>query len=238
MVRKTAKGSCRRCPWIEEIPSPADRSVVNPWQIEDASLAEIRDSQPAYAVAWPQVAPTGAPLLTQIEQLLGRNSEPDAAFFMDCWTAGRTAASESFLRRHGPEQPREHEIPPGTPFSWMPFMLTWVEDRDEATAPLRQPPAAGSSTVEGWHRDEERQRSAAANEPTTVSPTTLESACQVLGVSSRSTREQVRAAYRRMAGRYHPDRLAACDPREQKQASDRMASINDAYRLFCAALPE
>jgi DnaJ-class molecular chaperone len=63
-------------------------------------------------------------------------------------------------------------------------------------------------------------------------PLTLESARRLLGVGATSTQEQIRVAYRQMASRYHPDRLAQGAPSEQKLASDRMASINEAYHLL------
>jgi DnaJ family protein C protein 3 len=54
-------------------------------------------------------------------------------------------------------------------------------------------------------------------------------ACRLLGVNAGSTREQVRAAYRRMASQWHPDRRT---DEVGRVANERMAAINEAYRLL------
>ncbi len=64
-------------------------------------------------------------------------------------------------------------------------------------------------------------------------PLTFPAACRLLGVAATSTREQIKAAYRKMAGRYHPDRLETAGSVDPQLATDRMASINEAYRLLC-----
>jgi DnaJ-domain-containing protein 1 len=63
-------------------------------------------------------------------------------------------------------------------------------------------------------------------------PLTLEGARQLLAVASTSTREQIKTAYRRMASRYHPDRLVSGTEKERQLGTDRMAAINEAYRLL------
>lgn len=54
----------------------------------------------------------------------------------------------------------------------------------------------------------------------------------VLGVTSASSEEEVKAAYRRLAAEHHPDRLVAEGlPQEFVDiANDKMAAINEAYR--------
>jgi DnaJ-class molecular chaperone len=68
-----------------------------------------------------------------------------------------------------------------------------------------------------------------------VSQTPPQRARLLLGVAATSTREQIKAAYRRMASQCHPDRL-----REElrRQATDQMAEINEAYSLLCDCLRE
>ena len=53
-------------------------------------------------------------------------------------------------------------------------------------------------------------------------------AFQVLGIPVTSDREQIRAAYRALARRWHPDRFMAGPERDW--ANDKMAEINAAYR--------
>ena len=52
-------------------------------------------------------------------------------------------------------------------------------------------------------------------------------AFQVLGIPVTSDREQIRAAYRALARRWHPDRFMAGPERDW--ANDKMAEINAAY---------
>jgi hypothetical protein len=65
-------------------------------------------------------------------------------------------------------------------------------------------------------------------------PLSLDRARRLLGVAANSTRDQIRAAYRQLAGRYHPDRHATQGDQQRRFATERMASINEAYRLLCA----
>ena len=51
---------------------------------------------------------------------------------------------------------------------------------------------------------------------------------EILGINALATREEIRAAYRALARRWHPDRFAAGPEREW--ASEKMAEINSAYR--------
>lgn len=200
------------------------------WQFEDASLAEAREAQTRAAAAESSWAETGAPFLTQVEQVLGEEAVPDSEFFIDSWTVGTAAASENLLRRQA--RSREHQIPSWTTFSsFTPWFVPRAEATFEAAWPNRDKEI--SRAYARCNGDEQRDDRQAEEEVEIAGPLTLESACRALGVAPESTREQIRAAYRQMAGRYHPDRLARSGAREQKQASDRMALINVAYRMLC-----
>lgn len=61
---------------------------------------------------------------------------------------------------------------------------------------------------------------------------------QLLGVTADSTREQIRSAYRRMVGQWHPDRLQHPSEAACRQATRQMAALNEAYRMLCEALLE
>lgn len=93
---------------------------------------------------------------------------------------------------------------------------------------------SGSTVDPAWPDPEARDDGQAVDEVEALRPLTVESARRVLGVAAASTREQIRAAYRKLANRYHPDRMVRAGVREQKLASAHMASINEAYRLLCA----
>lgn len=205
----------------------ADRTCVNPfWLIDEASSAGVRAVQSEAELFPSGSAQSTVPFLAQIEQVLGEETEPDTAFFVDSWTVGLAAASENFLRRQEERKIRSQEASRPESFSpFTPFFVNRIEAAAEAAWPL--PEAKPHSEAEA---DDRHSVGAFAIE----GPLTPETACRLLGVTATSTREQIKAAYRRMAGRYHPDRLTGRGAQEQKLASDRMASINEAYRLLCA----
>ena len=223
---------------IERIGFHADKSGMDSFWLNEASFADVRKAQPRAAAAQQSGAEAGAPFLTQVEQVLGEETVPDAEFFIDTWTVGIAAASENLLGRKEKLKSREHEVPAWVTFpSFAPWFVTGVETPVGAAWPLREARAdAGSMAGLRWHGYKETDDSEAEDQVETVCPMTLESACRVLGVAATSTREQIRVAYRKMAGRYHPDRLAQCGASAQKLASDRMASVNQAYRLLCTDL--
>jgi DnaJ like chaperone protein len=57
-------------------------------------------------------------------------------------------------------------------------------------------------------------------------------ACRVLGVTETSSREQIRSAYRRMVGRWHPDRMQHSSDETRRMANEQMIAINQAYSLL------
>lgn len=205
------------------------------WLIDEMPPARIGETQSGAAASQPDAIGSGAPFLTQIEQMLGEEAEPDTAFFMDCWTVGVDAATDSFLRRQAADARRVSEASPWqNPNFFNPYYVARADACAETAWPLRD--AQGPMADRRWLGSEFEAGRLTAGEAPLAYPLTLESACRLLGVAATSTREQIRAAYRRMAGRYHPDRLARRGGVEQKLASDCMASINEAYRLLCTGM--
>jgi curved DNA-binding protein CbpA len=49
-----------------------------------------------------------------------------------------------------------------------------------------------------------------------------------------SSEEEIRAAYRRLAKKYHPDRFALQDQPTKERHSERMTLINAAYEIIRA----
>lgn len=178
------------------------------------------------ALPWDAVD-TAEPLLTQIEPVLGQDAVPDPTFFVESWTVGVTAASENYLHRHQHQKSHESLAPVDFPsFSFVAFLNP---DPLAPVAPASSPSATGparKSCVTGARDGEEM-------DAFVPGPLTFQAACRLLGVAAISTREQIRAAYRKMASRYHPDRLENAAGGDARLASDRMASINEAYRLLC-----
>ena len=55
---------------------------------------------------------------------------------------------------------------------------------------------------------------------------------RVLGIDSSATDDEVRRAYRRMAMKYHPDRVAGMSEEIQRNAAEQMKEINQAYEVI------
>lgn len=51
----------------------------------------------------------------------------------------------------------------------------------------------------------------------------------ILGVSESASPAHIRQAYRRLAGRWHPDKWASCNKSEQDFATTQFAQIAEAY---------
>lgn len=56
-----------------------------------------------------------------------------------------------------------------------------------------------------------------------------ESAYKILEVSPESTDDEVKKAYRKMAAKYHPDKVAHLGPDVQKSAKEKFQKLNQAY---------
>ena len=55
---------------------------------------------------------------------------------------------------------------------------------------------------------------------------------KVLGITGDATDDEVRRAYRRMAMKYHPDRVAGMSEELQRNAAEQMKEINSAYETI------
>lgn len=60
---------------------------------------------------------------------------------------------------------------------------------------------------------------------------------RVLGIESTATDDEVRKAYRRMAMKYHPDRVAGMSEEMQRNAAEQMKEINQAYDVIKSRRP-
>ena len=185
----------------------------------------------------------------QMAQILGESSEPDPLFFVESWTVGVAAAVDNLQQRRQRQsnstscRPVLHPFDNRGPLNFVDVTVSdeaffkttranTVADSYTAGRPTQfreeTPAPKQSATSQAWQSfvdDFEISQDS-------VQPTTVESACQLLGVPVTSTREQIKGAYRRMANRYHPDRLESRSERERIRGTDRMASINEAYRLL------
>ncbi len=59
-----------------------------------------------------------------------------------------------------------------------------------------------------------------------------ESAYKILGISSSATDEEVKAAYREMAKKYHPDKVSHLGEEVKKAAEEKFQKVNEAYEAI------
>ena len=59
-----------------------------------------------------------------------------------------------------------------------------------------------------------------------------DAAYTVLGISPSATDEEVKTAYRRMAMKYHPDRVSTLGPDVQKAAEEKFKKVQEAYETI------
>lgn len=205
--------------WLDELESPAGLGEAQFTAVNIQSAGAESDTS----------------LLTEIGRILGEDAEPDAAFFVDSWTEGKAAAAEDFVRRrkaikNGPHITCER-------YNFPSFILIGADKIDASAGAAWAPRSEYHETIPLVNEQpiavEEQADIHLGDDSETACPLTTETAYRVLRISSASSREEIRTAYRRMANRYHPDRLARRGTREQKVANIRMASINEAYRLLC-----
>jgi DnaJ-domain-containing protein 1 len=193
--------------------------VHPPFPIDETFDVRIQDAYRFGTASTWNGADGGQSLLEQIEPLLGEGAEPDPAFFVESWTVGVVAASENYDRRQRQKNSRKSESAAWPSFS--PFTPVF-------TTGFASPVQSAVRPISGDAWDELEM------EPI-PRPLNFEAAFRLLGVAVNSTRDEIKAAYRKMASRYHPDHVVRSGAREQKIASDRMASINEAYRMLCGA---
>ena len=83
-------------------------------------------------------------------------------------------------------------------------------------------------------RQRRRDRDAAAPPPTAARQTSRDRALSRLGLSTDATPEHVRAAFRQLARRWHPDRHPAAGDRTRAALCRRFAEISAAYQELMA----
>ena len=56
---------------------------------------------------------------------------------------------------------------------------------------------------------------------------------EVLGVDKGASAEDIKKAYRKMAIKYHPDKVATLGEDVQKAAEEKFKAVNQAYEAIC-----
>jgi DnaJ-domain-containing protein 1 len=164
--------------------------------------------------------------------MLGENCEPDAEFFIRCWTAGAARAAEDLWDRQRMQKERERQSSPFWTSSFMPRFSAEEFVRNQQTQASGRPSsqaAAGPfpNPPENEHSDQDWD-----SDFDTADPLTVEGARRLLGVAASSTPAQIKGAYRHLARMYHPDCLKQKSSQAQQTATSRMIAINKAYCLL------
>ena len=205
----------------------------------------------------PGLDPNGSgqtwPLANDVEQLLGNNAEPDPLFFVESWTLGVPAAVQNLQQRRLGQAERERQ---NRAFRELDNLgsLFFVQEREWFVERFDSAPAAVNSGRQDAVRPPRPAQTVAAHMDNqapedwqafpweceassgATEPMTTRSACQLLGVSTASPRELIKAAYRRMVNQWHPDRHESRTEEVRRLANEKMTAINEAYSLLRGGL--
>jgi len=170
----------------------------------------------------------------QLHGILGDDSDLDPLFLEESWTLGVPAAIHRRQERRSSQAERERQAREFRELNSL-GTLTFV-DAGEWLGGLHQLAAQMSSQMavgrETLAHPAEPSHTTAAPPIQATQFTPEQDACRLFGVTPTSTREQLRAAYRRMVIAWHPDRVERGSDTLRRQATERMAAINEAYRLL------
>ena len=201
--------------------------------------------EPAETLA---TAASASCLASQIRELLGEDCAVDASFLEESWASGQPATAARCRRRRDQvtgddkgvtfaelntlgsfffsaanglmgDRPA-YAYPAGSTNSytaaWLHDPLEELVSRTEDQAPVQD---SAGCTRHGY-------------ETGTLRSMTHQRACELLSVREESTVTQIRAAYRRMVGEWHPDRLEQSGETVRAFATKQMAAINEAYHFL------
>jgi hypothetical protein len=173
--------------------------------------------------------------------VLGDDADPDPLFFVETWTFGVDAATRNLHARRHTSEPHEAHATTFQSFNFF-TPVTFIEESMSASTST-MPSAFSSAWKEAYGAPASAAHTSAPNNAAPFSstdlsqPLTAELACRTLGIATSSSRRQIKAAYRQLVWRYHPDRLEYSTEHDQRIATDRMTSINAAYHLLCGGTP-
>lgn len=185
----------------------------------------------------------------ELRSLMGEDFSPDAQFFQEAWTYNLAVAVENWQRRQEklPEDDFQSSAEiedddvfeieaivyegssPEEYYGHLPRSAEESEDEDavvlsEEEGALIAPESAPAEPTKSVQKDH-RKKTAPVRYMTPYLAQTL------LGVQENSSLAEIKVAYHRMAGLWHPDLLKS-GTEEYRIATEQMATINDAYRVL------
>jgi DnaJ-domain-containing protein 1 len=184
-------------------------------------------------------------------QHLREDFQPDPLFFEESWTLGLPAATKNWKRRQQGQADRERQSSKvrdrkfdniGTQSflqerAWYsehfsPAQAAVIAENPDAGGPAEPLVEPAAQTGNQAPREWERFAGECEIHQEATYSMTPRRACRLLGVTATSTGEQIKAAYRRMASQWHPDRLERGTEQVRRMATEQMAAINEAYSLL------
>ena len=210
------------------------------WETVLQSTADLEPNHTEHAWA----------LAEEIQRLMGDDAQPDSLFFEESWRHGTPTAVENLRRRR-----RQQTGSATGSYSFQQFdnygAQSYMQQR-ELYADLFPPAKVGAAAAKPaaewleWRGEEPAARTenvagdweqfaAERDSQRTASdeiPMTLHIACRLLGVEADSSWAQIKKAYWRMAGQWHPDRLQQSSEEMRQFANEQMIAINQAYCLL------
>jgi hypothetical protein len=208
------------------------------WQTVLNSSAAVEPNLPGQA--WP--------LAEEIQRMMGADAQPDPLFFEESWTLGAAKAAENLRRRR---RQQAEFVSTGVAFgqfdnlgaqAYVQQVAWWTDD----FAAIKYDAVASEANAKWplWRgRDQSARREDDSHgwEPfvavedcqwTAGETMSMPLACRLLGVAADSTWAQIKTAYRRKAGQWHPDRMQHRSEDARRRANDQMIAINQAYGLL------
>jgi len=174
-------------------------------------------------------SPSPTRFTNDLQSLLGADAEPDSIFLEESWTLGVSAAAESLQRRRRGQADRERQNVSFRELSNLGSIFLVQESDWSTELLLNERTSAIAGQYAGWSQDSFAEEYA----PEIVYPIAAEQAWQVLGLDPGSSREQIKTGYRRLVAQWHPDLYEGRGEDVRRRATEKMAAINEAYRLLC-----
>jgi hypothetical protein len=223
--------------------------MKNDFHVDRGSDSTTHESQEAIQAIEPNRPENNWEFVSNIQQLLGGDAEPDPLFFVESWTQGIPVAVGNWQKRRQGQAMCERQrgvFPEFGNIGVQPSVQQGELSAEFATSSAEDAKSGHYGTGRSQYSFKKSLPKFQASQEWTPfvvegdgnqganRPMSQLRACKLLGVAATSTRNEIKAAYRRVVNQIHPDRLEDRDEGVRRLANDQMAEINEAYRLLCS----